>query len=85
MNFSDNVREIVRAIPEGETKTYKEVAVLAGNPRAARAVARIMARNYDESIPCHRVIRSDGKLAGYNRGGTPKKRAILVAEGALKT
>lgn len=61
--------------------TYKEVAIAAGNPKAARAVANIMAKNYDPAIPCHRVIRTDGQLGGYNRGGTTKKRAILISEG----
>ena len=81
--FTDRVRNIVRNIPKGEIRTYKEVAVAAGNPSAARAVARIMASNYDPEIPCHRVIRSDGSLAGYNRGGTKAKRAILEAEGIV--
>lgn len=74
------MQKIVRKIPKGKVLTYKEVAAKAGNPLAARAVARIMAANYDPQIPCHRVIRSDGKLGGYNRGGEPKKRAILRAE-----
>ena len=81
--FTDRVRNIVRNIPKGEIRTYKEIAVAAGNPGAARAVARIMAANYDPEIPCHRVIRSDGGLAGYNRGGTETKRAILEAEGVV--
>ncbi len=63
--------------------TYKEVAAAAGKPAAARAVANIMAKNYDEAVPCHRVIRSDGGLGGYNRGGEAAKRAILEAEKAL--
>lgn len=61
--------------------TYQSVAARAGNPKAARAVASIMSANYDEAIPCHRVIRSDGGLGGYNRGGTEAKRARLIAEG----
>lgn len=79
--FADKVKVIVKTIPRGETKTYKEVAVLAGNPEAARAVARVMAGNFNPEIPCHRIIRTDGKLGGYNRGGTEEKRAILLAEG----
>ena len=63
--------------------TYKEVAQKAGNARAARAVANIMAANFDSDIPCHRVIRTDGGLGGYNRGGIEKKRAILKNEGVL--
>jgi O-6-methylguanine DNA methyltransferase len=81
--FADKVRDVVRKIPKGESMTYKQVATKAGNPNAARAVGAIMRTNYDESIPCHRVIKSDGSLGSYNRGGTLKKREILVREGAL--
>lgn len=79
--FTETVRNVVKAIPKGQTLSYKEVAAAAGKPAAARAVARLMAQNHDPTIPCHRVIRSDGKLGGYNRGGEAKKRAILLAEG----
>jgi methylated-DNA-[protein]-cysteine S-methyltransferase len=78
--FKDKVLDVVRAIPEGETFTYKEVAVRAGNPKASRAVGNFMARNWDPTVPCHRVIRSDGKLGGYNRGAEEKERK-LKAEG----
>jgi methylated-DNA-[protein]-cysteine S-methyltransferase len=78
--FSDQVRSIVKAIPKGETLSYAEVAARAGNPKAARAVARIMSSNFDPEIPCHRVIKSDGTLGGYNRGGILKKQEILAAE-----
>ena len=80
-NYSDKVKAVVRKIPKGKTMTYKEVAAKAGNPKAARAVANVMAANYDPLIPCHRVIRTDGGLGGYNRGGVKKKRAILQGEG----
>jgi O-6-methylguanine DNA methyltransferase len=56
------------------------VAKLAGRPRAYRAVGNILNRNRDKNIPCHRVIRSDGKPGGYNRGARVKKRK-LRAEG----
>lgn len=82
-SFQLSVLAVVRAIPKGKTATYKSVAVLAGNPKAARAVANLMAANYDPTVPCHRVIRSDGSLGGYNRGGTEKKRILLMAEGAI--
>jgi len=78
--FTERVHGVVRQIPPGETLTYKEVAKRAGNDRAARAVARIMAANYALDIPCHRVIRTDGTLGGYNRGGTRAKRALLESE-----
>ena len=82
--FQDKIREVVRQIPKGAVLTYKQVAYAAGKPEAARAVANTMANNYDETVPCHRVIRSDGKLGGYNRGGIEKKRSILKSEGYTK-
>lgn len=62
--------------------TYQEVARRAGRPRAFRAVGNILNKNYDPSIPCHRVVRSDGKLGGYNRGAENKQK-ILRKEGAI--
>jgi O-6-methylguanine DNA methyltransferase len=79
-SFSDKVRDIVRKIPKGKTMTYKEVAARAGNPKAARAVGTVMRTNYDPSIPCHRVIASDGSMGGYNRSGVERKREILFEE-----
>lgn len=81
--LADKVRDIVRRIPKGKTMTYKEVAKRAGNPRAARAVGTIMRTNHDPDIPCHRVVRSDGSMGGYNRGGTLRKQDILMSEGAM--
>ncbi len=78
--FSEAVKSVVRNIPKGKTLTYKSVATLAGNPKAARAVARIMSANYDPKIPCHRVIRSDGTMGGYNRGGSETKARLLQSE-----
>ena len=63
--------------------SYKEVAARAGNPGAARTVGSIMRMNYDKTIPCHRVIRSDGKIGNYNRGGEAAKRALLKKEKAI--
>ena len=80
-NFADRVRSVVQQIPAGEVNTYKEVARLAGNPKAARAVGMIMSKNFDKAIPCHRVIRSDGKIGNYNRGGENEKLKILKSEG----
>jgi O-6-methylguanine DNA methyltransferase len=80
--FTEKVRDIVRKIPKGKTMTYKQVAAKAGNEKAARAVGAIMRTNYDPSIPCHRVIASDGTMRGYNRGGVDRKREILFDEGA---
>lgn len=80
--FKEKVMQVVAAIPRGEVLTYKEVAKRAGNPRASRAVGNIIGTNYDPAIPCHRVVRSDGKLGGYNRG-IEKKRQILKEEGVV--
>jgi len=78
--FTEKVYRIVSKIPKGEVFTYKEVAKRAGNENASRAVGNILNKNYDPTIPCHRVIRSDGKVGGYNRG-TDKKKQILIKEG----
>lgn len=82
--FADKVWEVVAQIPKGKTLTYKEVAALAGHPGAARAVGSILKQNYNPEIPCHRVIRSDGKLGEYNRGAEVKEKR-LREEGALGT
>ncbi len=74
---------IVKKIPVGKVMTYKEVAIKAGHPHASRAVGSILATNFDPAIPCHRVIRSDGKMGGYNRG-IENKLTILKKEGAIK-
>lgn len=79
--FQDKVRDVVRKIPQGTVLSYKQVAYAAGNPNAARAVANTMATNFDTTVPCHRVIKSDGSLGGYNRGGIEAKRSILKSEG----
>jgi O-6-methylguanine DNA methyltransferase len=79
--FTEKVKAVVRQIPKGSVMSYTQVAEKAGNPKAARAVANVMAANYDPTVPCHRVIRRDGGLGGYNRGGTVAKRAILKREG----
>jgi O-6-methylguanine DNA methyltransferase len=81
--FAEKVRDVVRKIPKGKSMTYKQVAAKAGNPKAARAVGAVMRSNFDESIPCHRVVKSDGSLGSYNRGGTIRKRQLLMSEGAL--
>lgn len=82
-NFREIVLAIVKNIPAGKVLTYKKVAEKAGRPKAYRAVGNILTKNYDPAIPCHRVIRSDGKLGGYNRGEINKQKK-LKAEGFLK-
>jgi methylated-DNA-[protein]-cysteine S-methyltransferase len=68
-------------IPRGTVSTYGLVARALGNPAAARAVGQALARNsFPVVIPCHRVVRSDGRLGGY-RGGLGMKRSLLQLEG----
>jgi len=78
--FADKVLAVVKNVPKGKTLTYAQVARRAGNAKAARAVGAVMRTNFDPKIPCHRVIRSDGSLGSYNRGGEKKKREILRRE-----
>lgn len=77
-HFKNNVFRIVSKIPRGKTLTYKQVAQRAGFPRAYRTVGNILHKNYDPKIPCHRVIRSDGQLGGYNRGVKIKEKLLLA-------
>lgn len=81
--FRERVLRVVALIPRGRTMTYGEVARKAHSPGAARAVGSIMKANTDPKIPCHRVIRSDGKVGEYNRGGPRVKLALLKKEGAI--
>ena len=75
-SFTKKVYFVVTKIPVGQTLTYKQVAAEAGRPKAYRAVGNILNKNYDPAIPCHRVIRSDGKTGRYNRGAQHKKKML---------
>jgi O-6-methylguanine DNA methyltransferase len=81
-HFRNVVFEVVRKIPKGKTLTYKEVATRVGNPKAARAVGAVLRTNVDPNVPCHRVVKSDGTLGGYNRG-IQKKEKLLRIEKAI--
>ena len=83
LSFKNKVLEVVKRIPRGEFLSYAEVAKLAGNPKAYRAVGNILNKNKDyKNIPCHRVIRSDGKIGGYNLGKR-RKEDLLRAESVI--
>ena len=73
----------LKKIPKGEVRTYREIAIAIGKPNSARAVANACGRNPRPiEIPCHRVIRSDGRLGGYSgKGGVSKKLRLLKKEG----
>jgi AraC family transcriptional regulator of adaptative response/methylated-DNA-[protein]-cysteine methyltransferase len=80
--FQQRVWQALRRIPAGARATYAEIARAVGAPTAIRAVAQACAANaLAVAIPCHRVIRQDGDLAGY-RWGVERKRALLDREAA---
>ena len=83
--FQISVWREIKKIPKGQTKTYKDIAVALKKPKSSRAVANACGKNpLLIEIPCHRVIRSDGKLGGYSgKGGINQKRKLLKEEGAL--
>jgi methylated-DNA-[protein]-cysteine S-methyltransferase len=83
--FQRSALKATYAIPFGETRTYGELALQIGHPRAARAVGRAEATNpMPLVIPCHRVVGADGKLHGYGGGdGLPTKEWLLKLEGAV--
>ncbi|MCH2353985.1 MAG: methylated-DNA--[protein]-cysteine S-methyltransferase [Pseudomonadales bacterium] len=78
--FQVEVLEALRGIPYGETRTYRDIAVAVGRPKAVRAVGNANGRNpLPIVIPCHRVIGSDGSLTGFG-GGIEVKRYLLDLE-----
>jgi AraC family transcriptional regulator of adaptative response/methylated-DNA-[protein]-cysteine methyltransferase len=78
--FQKKVWETLRRIPRGETRSYSQIAREIGDPTAVRAVARACATNpVAIAVPCHRVVRSDGELAGY-RWGVERKKRLLESE-----
>jgi AraC family transcriptional regulator, regulatory protein of adaptative response / methylated-DNA-[protein]-cysteine methyltransferase len=83
--FQRRVWQELRRIPYGATRTYTQVAKAIGQPTAVRAVARACATNpVSVVVPCHRVVREDGNLAGY-RWGLERKRELLAHEAARKS
>lgn len=85
MDFKQRVYKITRQIPKGKVATYGQIARLAGNPRAARAVGVYMRINPDApNTPCHRVVAQTGNLTGYSAGhGLITKTMMLNKEGVL--
>ena len=82
-DFQIKVWNAISKIPKGKVKTYKELARSIRKPKASRAVANACGKNpFPIKIPCHRVIRSDGRLGGYSgKGGIKTKRKLLRNEG----
>ena len=83
--FQQRVWQALQEIPVGETVSYAEIARRIGSPKSVRAVAGACAANaLAVAIPCHRVVRNDGSLAGY-AWGVERKRALLGREAGRKT
>lgn len=80
IDFKDRVYQEVKKISKGEIRTYREIAKAAGRPKAWRAVGNILAKNFNPEIPCHRVICSNGKIGGYNRGAAKKKLLLRIEQ-----
>ena len=83
--FQTDVWNQIKKIPKGETRSYKDIAIAIGRPKASRAVANACGKNPNPIIvPCHRVIASDGSIGGYTgNGGIKTKRQLLKKEGVL--
>ncbi len=83
--FQKKVWKALLEIPKGEVKTYSWIAKKIGRPKAVRAVGSAVGKNpFAPEVPCHRVIRSDGKLGGYSgEGGLKTKKALLKKEGLI--
>ncbi len=78
-DFQKKVWQELKRIPPGKVRSYKEIAVAIGHPKASRAVANACGKNPTPiKIPCHRAIRSDGSLGGYSGPGGPKKKKLLL-------
>jgi O-6-methylguanine DNA methyltransferase len=85
-NFTKTVLAEVNNIPFGETRSYKQIADNIGNPKAVRAVASAIASNKKfYLIPCHRVIKSDGKIGEYRWGKSLKKILLTIEKYIKKT
>ncbi|MFZ1655043.1 MAG: MGMT family protein [Candidatus Moraniibacteriota bacterium] len=79
--FRRAVYAVVARIPVGSIRTYGEVARQVDAPGAARAVGTALSHNYYQDVPCHRVVRSDGRVGGYAFGGSRAKVRRLRHEG----
>jgi len=81
VEFNEKVWAALKLIPRGRVTTYKELAGYLGRPKAARAVGNACGKNPDAPrVPCHRVVKSDGRIGGYG-GGVKKKLKLLKREG----
>ncbi len=80
--FRKKVYDVVKRIPRGKVLSYKQVARMSSYPKAYRAVGNVLNKNTDPKVPCHRVIKSDGRIGNY-RSGSKNKTSLLKKEGVL--
>ena len=78
MDFKEKVFDKIRKIPKDRVSTYKEVAKVLNKPKAYRAVGNALNRNVSKKVPCHRVIRSDGFVGGFNKGNNKKVKKLKL-------
>ena len=85
MSTFEKIYEVVKSIPQGRVATYGQVALLAGNPRWARVVGYASHNNPDPAtIPCHRVVNREGRVAtAFAFGGGETQRQLLEKEGVI--
>lgn len=79
-SFTQRVFAACKKVPRGKVTTYGELAAAIGKPRAARAVGNALNKNKNPAVPCHRVVRSNGKIGGFTRGPHQKEK-LLKREG----
>ena len=85
MNTFQKIYEQVKKIPKGKVATYGQIAFMAGNPRWSQVVGYALHANPEPGvIPCHRVVRKDGRLAkNFAFGGENAQRKLLISEGVF--
>jgi methylated-DNA-protein-cysteine methyltransferase-like protein len=80
--FTFRVIEAIKSVKRGETTSYGTIAAIAGNPKGARQVIRVLATYSEkEGLPWHRIVRKDGTIALPKGGGFEHQKALLEAEG----
>ncbi|MBD3390042.1 methylated-DNA--[protein]-cysteine S-methyltransferase [Candidatus Micrarchaeota archaeon] len=74
--FEENVFSACAQIERGRVSTYMDIAKAIGRPGAARAVGNVLNKNRKKSVPCHRVVRSEGRVGGFAKGGRERQRML---------
>lgn len=87
-SFKKLVFKKTKLIPKGKVCTYSLIAKAIGKPRAARAVGNALNGNHDPAVPCYRVVRSDGRVGGFNKGTAAKisllkKESVKIEDGLV--